>query len=347
MQWLLNLPLAMLPLLWTKHAEAGAVKRPLLPSSRKPVSRAYSSMPVMPPIRLKSSSNDALEDCSCPENDHADDKSPAPLLDRQSPAWMVQAVCSGKQRQSGTDIYRGLMALMIRVEDALRSSSCAAFAVHKQPVIPSGLLADYLRKPDAQLALGEDEERLLKSARQCRLDYKLLHKTVRLAMQRLVNEATCARFNQSRKDAARCHHYYAVLNRRLLPGMPSLGPWNNGAFWDSSLYGDQWWFNKNTWPRLPPTSGDRYTLRDRADPWRWRSNNSASNDAWPTSSGSNTGWRRRFANRWLPKDANPWFPNGANPWRNGYMQPRRRRRCAAQPALPPPPPPYNGTPPLL
>lgn len=305
MRWPFELSVVIIPLLWTKQTEASAIKRPFSRPPRKSISHSYSSTsptPVLPQVQLNSASKGSLEGCSCSGSTCADDRSPIPLLGQKSPLWMIQAVCGEKQRQNAKDIYQGLMAMMIRVEDALRSSNCAAFNVHKQPMIPSSLLTDYLQKPNMQSAMfGEDEEQLLGSARLCRLDYKIFHRLVRLAMRKLMNEATCARLDQSRKDVTSCYYYYSMLNRQLLPSTSSLTTWNNGKFWNPSNE-QRSWSDKDKWPRPPPNSNGRYSQWDRAGPPPWQSDE----DKWSRLPSDSNGQY----SQWDQAGPPPWWSNG-------------------------------------
>lgn len=105
---------------------------------------------------------------------------------------------------SPDDIYTGLMAVLVRVEDTLRMHRCPAsrFAIHGHPVNVHTLLGKIAGHVtphlESQPILGTflntmqaRASQLIEKAKQCQIDYVLMMKIIRITMKLLVNRIMC------------------------------------------------------------------------------------------------------------------------------------------------------------
>lgn len=102
------------------------------------------------------------------------------------------------------DIYTGLLAVMVRVEDTLRRNRCNPnrFAIHRFPINVHTLLGKLQSQINPHLqqhpilgtfldTMQARAAELIKKASYCQLDYVLLMKIVRMSMKLLVNKVMC------------------------------------------------------------------------------------------------------------------------------------------------------------
>lgn len=105
---------------------------------------------------------------------------------------------------SPDDIYTGLMAVLVRVEDTLRRNGCSRsrFAIHRFPINVHTLLGKLRTTVTPRMqqhpylgtyldTMQARASQLIRKAENCQLDYVLLMKVVRMSMKLLVNKIMC------------------------------------------------------------------------------------------------------------------------------------------------------------
>lgn len=105
---------------------------------------------------------------------------------------------------SPDDIYTGLMAVLVRVEDTLRRNGCSRsrFAIHRFPVNVHTLLGKLRTTVTPRMqqhpylgtyldTMQARASQLIRKAENCQLDYVLLMKVIRMSMKLLVNKIMC------------------------------------------------------------------------------------------------------------------------------------------------------------